>query len=104
MNDVLPLLLLIGIAGAALTALWNGYEARQLRGTREWEEDVLDDLKVVVNGNADVLIDTVKLMNRLQGYITVLEAKSELYYLALSIRKDYPNPSEEFDVIVQKIE
>jgi hypothetical protein len=104
MNDAVPILLVLGLVAAALTALWNGYEARQLRETRELNEMIVEELRTVINGNADVTISGFQYMERMQSNITMLIAKSELYDLALSIRKDYPDSSEKFEGTVLKLD
>jgi hypothetical protein len=102
--SVETILLLVGLVAVAVTALWNGYEARQLRDTRELSEMMLEELKVVVNGNADVMVSGFQYMERMQGNLTMLLAKSELYDLALSIRPDYPDSSEKFVGEVLKLD
>jgi hypothetical protein len=103
-SDLIPVLLVLGLVAAALTALWNGYEAHQLRESRELNELILQDLRNVVNGNADVMVSGFQYMERMQSNITMLIAKSELYDLALSIRPNYPEASEKFEGTVLKLD
>jgi len=104
MDNMLLVLLLIGLAAAAVTALWNATEARRLAQSREVAEDAIENMRAVINGNADVLVETAQFAHRLSNSVSELQAKSDLYALALSIRSDYPKPSETFEVDIFKLD